>query len=204
MLIGHKIHHISQTDSTMSYCKNLAKSGATHGTVVSADFQTVGRGRFQRKWISSSSQNLLLSILLKAGILIESEMIGNKLNYVILGLGINVNHVPEEHKNISKISTSLKHLAHQTFSRSFILKILLQRLNFYYSQIIRGGSLTKEWSDKLVTLGTEIKLTILDNQKDMGVSGIAQSVNEDGSLNIREYDGNIFIASSGEVTLDKP
>jgi len=248
MLIGHKIHHISQTDSTMSYCKNLAKSGATHGTVVSADFQTGGRGRFQRKWISSSSQNLLLSILLKpdihqinylnmaaslsiydvavwatkcnpaikwpndvlvngqklAGILIESEMIGNKLNYVILGLGINVNHVPEEHKNISKISTSLKHLAHRTFSRSFILKILLQRLNFYYSQIIRGESLTKEWSDKLITLGTEIKLTILDNQKDIGVSGIALSVNEDGSLNIREYDGNIFIASSGEVTLDKP
>ena len=56
----------------------------------------------------------------------------------------------------------------------------------------------------MITLGTEIKLTILDNQKDIGVSGIALSVNEDGSLNIREYDGNIFIASSGEVTLDKP
>ena len=187
MFIGHEIHHISQTDSTMNYCKNLAKAGGVHGTVVSADFQTTGRGRFQRKWVSSNSQNLLLSILLKpninqinylnmaaslsiydvaswatnyspsikwpndvlvegqklAGILIESEMNGNKLNYAVLGIGINVNHIPKEHKDISNISTSLKHLTHQTFSRSLILKLLLRRLNFYYSHINQGKSLTK-------------------------------------------------------------
>ena len=248
MFIGHEIHHISQTDSTMSYCKNLAKAGGVHGTVVSADFQTTGRGRFQRKWVSSNSQNLLLSILLKpkinqinylnmaaslsicdvaswatnyspsikwpndvlvegqklAGILIESEMNGNKLNYAVLGIGINVNHIPEEHKDISNISTSLKHLTHQTFSRSLILKLLLRRLNFYYSHINQGKSLTKQWSDKLITLGTNIKLTRLDNPEDKGISGIALSVNEDGSLNIKKCDGNIFIASSGEVTLYKP
>ena len=248
MFIGHEIHHISQTDSTMNYCKNLAKSGGVHGTVVSADFQTTGRGRFLRKWVSSNSENLLLSILLKpdinqinylnmaaslsiydvvswatnyspsikwpndvlvegqklAGILIESEMIGNKLNYAVLGLGINVNHIPEEHKDISNISTSLMHLTNQTFSRSLILKLLLRRLNFYYSLINQGKSLTKQWSDKLITLGTDIKLTILDNPEDKGISGIALSVNEDGSLNIKKCDGSIFIASSGEVTLYKP
>ena len=75
MFIGHEIHHISQTDSTMIYCKNLAKSGGVHGTVVSADFQTTGRGRFLRKWVSSNSENLLLSILLKPDI--KEEIMGS-------------------------------------------------------------------------------------------------------------------------------
>ena len=80
------------------------------------------------------------------------------------------------------------HLTNQTFSRSLILKLLLRRLNFYYSLINQGKSLTKQWSDKLITLGTDIKLTILDNPEDKGISGIAVSVNEDGSLNIKKCD----------------
>ena len=138
-----------------------------------------------------------------AGILVESEMLGRRLNYVVLGLGINVNHVPEEHKDISNISTSLQHLTSRTYSRSLILKFLLQRLNYYYFQIARGESLTERWSDKLITLGTHINLTRLNDPSETGISGIAQSVNEDGSMNIRKSDGTIFVASSGEVTLGK-
>ena len=228
-------------------CRNLARNGAPHGTVVSADFQRSGRGRFHREWISNNAQNLLLSILLKpnirhisylnmaaslsiydvtswatncnpsikwpndvlvntkkiAGILIESEMLGKKLNYMILGIGMNVNHIPKNHESISNISTSLRSLTSHTFSRSLILKILLRRLNFYYSYILQGQSLTQLWADKLTTLGTSIKLTRLNIPNEKEIHGTAQSVNDDGSLNVKLNDGTIFTASSGEVTLGK-
>ena len=45
--------------------KYLMDSDLKHGSVVWSDFQTRGRGRKDRKWLSSHKQNLLFSILLK-------------------------------------------------------------------------------------------------------------------------------------------
>ena len=240
MLIGHKIHHISQTDSTMSYCKNLAKSGATHGTVVSADFQTGGRGRFQRKWISSSSQNLLLSILLKpdihqinylnmaaslsiydvavwatkcnpaikwpndvevlgkkiAGILVESEITNRNTSYAIIGIGLNVNLQPKLHGEIADKATSLVELCQRYVSRPQTLRVLMHHLNYYYDLVKNDISLLEMWKAKLNTLG---KLISLSTQSGI-VSGIAESINEDGTINIRLDNNTIFTGSSGEVT----
>tara|TARA_Y100000588_G_C13925845_1_gene783526 strand:- start:482 stop:850 length:369 start_codon:yes stop_codon:yes gene_type:complete len=122
---------------------------------------------------------------------------------MILGIGMNVNHIPKNHESISNTSTSLQSLTSHTFSRSLILKILLRRLNFYYSYILQGQSLTQLWADKLTTLGTSIKLTRLNIPNEKEIHGTAQSVNNDGSLNVKLNDGTIFTASSGEVTLGK-
>lgn len=43
----------------------LAAGGAAHGTVVTADQQTNGRGRKGREWISPPGSNLYLSIILR-------------------------------------------------------------------------------------------------------------------------------------------
>ena len=63
MIIGSEIHYLLNTGSTMDDCRTLAKSGAPEGTIVSADQQGSGRGRFERSWISPSGENILMSVL---------------------------------------------------------------------------------------------------------------------------------------------
>ncbi|MGA6993079.1 MAG: biotin--[acetyl-CoA-carboxylase] ligase [Candidatus Deferrimicrobiaceae bacterium] len=53
------------TDSTNSRAAEAAEKGAPHGTVVCADAQTGGRGRFDRRWESPPGVNLYLSLLLR-------------------------------------------------------------------------------------------------------------------------------------------
>lgn len=52
-------------DSTNNLAMMLAGQGATHGTVVTADMQTSGRGRKGRQWHSPPGSNLYLSIILR-------------------------------------------------------------------------------------------------------------------------------------------
>lgn len=53
------------TDSTNSRAVHLAEEGAHHGTVVCADSQTGGRGRFGRRWESPPGLNLYVTLLLR-------------------------------------------------------------------------------------------------------------------------------------------
>ncbi len=58
-------HILRTTDSTNSRAVALAEGGAPHGTVVCADTQTGGRGRFGRTWESPPGLNLYVSLLLR-------------------------------------------------------------------------------------------------------------------------------------------
>ena len=58
------IQHHERLDSTNDEARRLAAAGAPHGTVVHADEQGAGRGRFGRTWFSPAG-NLYLSVLLR-------------------------------------------------------------------------------------------------------------------------------------------
>ena len=55
----------SHIDSTNNRGKELALSGAAHGTVIIADSQSAGRGRFGRKFHSPEGSGAYLSIILR-------------------------------------------------------------------------------------------------------------------------------------------
>ncbi len=59
-----RVHH-RLTDSTNERAKALAAGGAPHGTVVTADEQTAGRGRQGRSWVAPAGTALLMSVLLR-------------------------------------------------------------------------------------------------------------------------------------------
>lgn len=63
--IGHKIVHYFRTDSTNTVALRMASEGAPHGTVVLAEEQTAGRGRFGRTWYSEKSSGIYMSIVLR-------------------------------------------------------------------------------------------------------------------------------------------
>jgi BirA family biotin operon repressor/biotin-[acetyl-CoA-carboxylase] ligase len=58
------IRHHAVLDSTNEEAKRLADAGAAHGTVIWADEQTAGHGRFGRPWHSPPG-NLLFSVVLR-------------------------------------------------------------------------------------------------------------------------------------------
>jgi BirA family biotin operon repressor/biotin-[acetyl-CoA-carboxylase] ligase len=64
-VVGTQFHHHDVLGSTMDETRRLAAQGAPEGTVVVAEEQTAGRGRFNRTWISPKGQNLSFSLLLK-------------------------------------------------------------------------------------------------------------------------------------------
>jgi BirA family transcriptional regulator, biotin operon repressor / biotin---[acetyl-CoA-carboxylase] ligase len=57
--------HFRVTDSTNARARELAAAGAPHGTVVTADEQTEGRGRQGRIWVAPRGRALLYSLLLR-------------------------------------------------------------------------------------------------------------------------------------------
>ena len=63
-IIGHRIHHYDLIGSTMDEARKLAAEGAAEGTVVIAEEQTAGRGRFDRPWVSPRGENLSFSVIL--------------------------------------------------------------------------------------------------------------------------------------------
>jgi BirA family biotin operon repressor/biotin-[acetyl-CoA-carboxylase] ligase len=64
-MIGRPRVHHRVTDSTNERARELASRGAPHGTLVTADAQTAGRGRQGREWVASPGSSLLLSLILR-------------------------------------------------------------------------------------------------------------------------------------------
>jgi len=60
-----RVHH-RLTDSTNERAKELALAGTPHGTLVTADEQTAGRGRQGRTWSAAPGEALLLSVVLRS------------------------------------------------------------------------------------------------------------------------------------------
>jgi BirA family biotin operon repressor/biotin-[acetyl-CoA-carboxylase] ligase len=65
MGFGTPHRHYDRTDSTNNRARELAAAGAPHGTVVTADEQTEGRGRQGRAWITPPGKALLYSAVVR-------------------------------------------------------------------------------------------------------------------------------------------
>ena len=57
--------HLRATSSTSDRARALAQAGASHGTLVTADSQSSGRGRQGRSWSAPAGSSLLMSVVLR-------------------------------------------------------------------------------------------------------------------------------------------
>jgi BirA family biotin operon repressor/biotin-[acetyl-CoA-carboxylase] ligase len=64
-MIGRPHVHHRLTDSTNARARELAIEGAPHGTLVTADEQSAGRGRQGRSWSAAPGEALLMSLLVR-------------------------------------------------------------------------------------------------------------------------------------------
>jgi BirA family biotin operon repressor/biotin-[acetyl-CoA-carboxylase] ligase len=141
--------------------------------------------------------DILLNGRKVCGILIENDVQGNRVNYSIIGIGINVNLRPTEFPEIGPVATSLSRELGTDVSRLSVVRSLLVEIDQLYLALLAGESLYEEWYDNLITLGNRVTATVGQET----IVGLAESVTRDGSLLLRASDGNLRQIVAGEVTL---
>jgi BirA family biotin operon repressor/biotin-[acetyl-CoA-carboxylase] ligase len=63
--VGRRLLYLTSTSSTMDVARGEAEASAPEGTVVLAEEQTRGRGRFDRVWVSPAGKNLYLTVIMR-------------------------------------------------------------------------------------------------------------------------------------------
>jgi len=96
--IGRNFIYSDEVDSTNSVLLS-SKDFNQNGTVLLAEYQSKGRGRKDREWISNSGQNLTFSILLKG------EIKDQKINLINLSTAVAVAQAIE---NLFQLDVELK------------------------------------------------------------------------------------------------
>jgi BirA family biotin operon repressor/biotin-[acetyl-CoA-carboxylase] ligase len=131
------------------------------------------------------------------GILVESDVRGNKVDYAVIGIGINANLKLSEFPQIAPMATSLSQELGRDVSRREIVRSLLAEAERLYLALASGDSVFKQWRSRLVTLGQEVQVS----SAEATYKGVAESVASDGSLLLRQPDGNLLKIVAGDVTL---
>ena len=64
-LLGKRIHYFDTLPSTMDTASQLGLEGAAEGSIVLAEAQSRGRGRFSREWLSPKYKGIYFSLILR-------------------------------------------------------------------------------------------------------------------------------------------
>jgi BirA family biotin operon repressor/biotin-[acetyl-CoA-carboxylase] ligase len=137
-----------------------------------------------------------------AGILTELSGELDHVNYIILGIGVDVNlsqgDFPAE---LRKSATSLKIELGKPVSRPELAVAILRELDHDYARIASGqfAALANEWEEHGTTIGHEVVIRTGVRQ----IRGRAESLGEDGELLLRTEHGHLERIIGGDVTLEQ-
>jgi BirA family biotin operon repressor/biotin-[acetyl-CoA-carboxylase] ligase len=132
-----------------------------------------------------------------SGILMQVHFTGDTPDFAILGIGLNVNFDPRQHPEVAELATSLALVLGSKVPRLPLLATLLLELEQLYEVAKHGDPIHQVWRRYLETLGRHIKVNVGDHVEE----GVAEDVQEDGSLVLRRPDGQVLALAQGEVTL---
>lgn len=133
------------------------------------------------------------------GILTELSATSDKINHVVVGVGINANtrEFPEE---ISDVATSLFLESKVEINHAGFIAAFGKVFEEYYEQFMITQDLSflkKEYNENLVNRNNKVK--IIDTS--MEYTGISQGINELGELLVTDDAGGQHVVRSGEVSV---
>jgi BirA family biotin operon repressor/biotin-[acetyl-CoA-carboxylase] ligase len=132
-----------------------------------------------------------------AGILTEMEAEMDAVNFVVVGIGINVNFgVQEFPEELREGATSIQEEVGEEVSRPELVRDVLQELERVYRDFSEGRfqDLMEEWKVLSSTLGKRVK--ILTRKEPM--VGKAVGITKDGALVLEKEDGSVVEVMAGE------
>ena len=137
-----------------------------------------------------------------SGVLTELSAELDKVKYIILGIGINVNHTAAEFPpDLRKTATSLRIASGQRLDRGDLAVRILRELDHDYARICDGEfeAVADEWEERCTTLGRRVTIQMGDRM----IEGAAESLDRDGALLIRTQHGHLEQIIGGDVTIKK-
>lgn len=232
--LGQSLLFFEELDSTNTYLKHLAHDEISHGLLCLTDYQTHGRGQYEKNWESQPGKNLTFTLALLpgennrfhiitlafarciidefedltggelcikwpndiyfgdrkiGGLLTESTFSGNKIERVLVGIGLNVN---QEYfsRELREKAVSLFQVTGTEQSRERLLANLLSRMEYAYGRWQkRDVSLVKAINQKIKGYGTWVQLQVNGEMCDHPVKVLG--VNEKGRLLVLNEEGEI-------------
>ena len=240
--IGKGIHYFDEVNSTNEKANELA-ANVVEGTVIIAEKQKKGIGRFGREWISPKG-GVYVSVILKpkispidapkitliagiavakgirklgldaklkwpndvlihgkkvCGILTSISTKEGKVDYVIVGIGINANvDISTSLKELQKSATSLKEELKKEVSTDKIIEDILYavEINYEIFKFKKGNIyyLLNEWKRLSDTIGKKVKIKMRTEI----IEGEAVGVNREGQLVMKLEDDSLKNIIAGE------
>ncbi|MEM3789137.1 MAG: biotin--[acetyl-CoA-carboxylase] ligase [Candidatus Bathyarchaeia archaeon] len=135
------------------------------------------------------------------GILSEMKTIGEKVDYAIIGIGVNANIDVEKDfpKELSETATSIQKALGRRIALEELFKALLEKVDNFYQIFFKEGftPILKEWKRYASFLGCAVEVSIDDER----LEGIASDVDDSGALVLRLEDGSVKRVFVGEISL---
>lgn len=181
----------------------LRPQAATQLTVASA---TALRSAIQQqtglkteiKW----PNDILVSGKKVAGILTELSAELDRIKYVVVGIGVDVNwNVADFPADLKSQATSLKIELGKPVARVELAAAILRELDREYCRVLAGdfAAVASDWEQHCATLGQRLVIRLGDRR----VCGRAESLGEDGALLVRTEHGHLERIVGGDVTMEK-
>lgn len=244
-IIAQNIYSLDRVSSTNTLAHKYAEQGQPEGTLIIAERQTAGKGRFGRSWHSPAGCGLYFSLILRppippaqapgisliaalsvveairassklkaqvkwpndvlcdghkvAGVLTELAAELDRVRYVVVGIGINVNHEAADFPpTLRDKASSLRQCVGTPLHRIKLLQLVLSRFEINYLRFVHCGlkDAIKSIRRYSSVLGKPVSFQINGNHQ----QGRAVDIDGNGML-VVEVNGKTMTLGSGEISL---
>lgn len=133
-----------------------------------------------------------------SGILTEMNAESDYINYIVLGIGINVNN-KEMDASIREIATSVYIETNKEVKRSPIIKRIMEIFEEYYNEFLKNNDLLfiqDEYNEALIHYNKIVKITGIKEE----FEGMSLGINKEGNLLVKK-DEEILSLFSGEISV---
>jgi BirA family biotin operon repressor/biotin-[acetyl-CoA-carboxylase] ligase len=142
--------------------------------------------------------DLLLGNKKLGGILTEADMEMDRINFVIVGIGINVNMRHSAFpSSLRDSATSLQEALGKEVSRVSLIQAILRRFELWYTKFKegKGEAITRRWEELSQMRGKKVAITFMGET----VQGKALEIDADGALLIQDERGEVKRIVAGDV-----
>ncbi|WP_170007449.1 biotin--[acetyl-CoA-carboxylase] ligase [Bacillus fonticola] len=140
--------------------------------------------------------DLLIDGKKTTGILTELQAEADRVDYIVMGIGINV-HRTSFPPELSQIATCLEEHACEPVDRTKLVCKILEKLETYNALYMEVGfePIRRLWEARSYTIGKEVTLKTSTTTR----TGIAIGLDENGTLLARDKDGELFSIYTADI-----
>ncbi|MFM1941111.1 MAG: hypothetical protein RI897_93 [Verrucomicrobiota bacterium] len=136
-----------------------------------------------------------------AGILTEMSAELDRVRYVVVGIGVDVNQGEEQLAGMRGFATSLRLESGRAWDRAGLAVSILGELDRAYARLEAGrfGELAEEWEGACITLGQAVSVRVGGRV----CRGRAESLDPEGALLVRTDHGHLERVTGGDLTVER-